>query len=107
MIDWTCAAELRAEVGDEDFREIVGLFLDEADEAIDRLPTVASGPALEELLHFLKGSALNLGFVTFSEMCKDGELKVRGGQADTVDRPAITACYQASKAEFLNAGQSG
>lgn len=40
------------------------LFLSEVDEAIEGLETVATGssPEVAEALHFLKGSAFNLGF---------------------------------------------
>lgn len=34
MIDWNRAAELREEVGAEDFSEVVDLFLEECDDAI-------------------------------------------------------------------------
>lgn len=107
MIDWACAAELRKEVGDEDFQEIVGIFLEEADEAVEKLHHANASAGLEDVLHFLKGSALNLGFVTFADLCKDGELMARGGQGPAVDVPAIVACYEASKNQFFSAGVKG
>jgi len=62
MIDWNRVDELRTEVGPEDFIEVVDLFLEEVDEIIDRFRNGAQEENLEETLHFLKGSALNIGF---------------------------------------------
>lgn len=100
MIDWSKVAELRDEVGAEDFDEVVDLFLDEADETIGQLGMPRR--SLEHDLHFLKGSALNLGFRDFSELCRVGEARAASGAADEVDTVSILACYQTSKATFLN-----
>ena len=104
MIDWSCAAELRAEVGEEDFCEIIGLFFDETEEAIAKLRAGPAQAELESLMHFIKGSALNLGFVTLSEVCKDGELQARAGQA--VDVQGVISCYEQSRDAFFAAGES-
>jgi HPt (histidine-containing phosphotransfer) domain-containing protein len=57
---------------------------------------------LAEDLHYLKGSALNLGFSTFAELCTRYEDQLRNGQKapelDTLD-----GCFQASKGAFLAA----
>ena len=55
--------ELRSEVGEEEFAEIADLFLGEADLLVRGLAEVPDMAAAEALLHSLKGSALNLGFV--------------------------------------------
>ena len=62
MIDWSRVDDLRDEVGDEDFREVVDLFLDEVDEVIERMKHHPTHSSIEKDLHFLKGSSLNLGF---------------------------------------------
>ena len=36
MIDWTRVASLKAEIGDEDFDEIVPLFIEEVSEITER-----------------------------------------------------------------------
>ena len=60
MIDWSRVQELRREIGEEGFAEVVELFLDEVETVIGRL-AAGSGNISAEDMHFLKGSALNLG----------------------------------------------
>lgn len=100
MIDWARISELRAEIGDDSFDEVAELFLDEADEAVVRLDAALDAPTLESVLHFLKGSALNLGFRTLATLCQDGE-RLAGGGSAAVDRSEIKDAYHASKAAFL------
>lgn len=102
MIHWSRVNELRDEVGAEDFREVVDLFLEEVEEVIDRLRADGSREALEQDLHFLKGSALSLGFESFSTLCQDGERQSASGAADTVDIDAIINNYEQSKTVFLH-----
>ena len=73
MINWARVASLREEVGPEDFDEVVDLFLMEVDEEIATLDELRPGKELAEKLHFLKGSALSLGFQDFSALCQSGE----------------------------------
>lgn len=101
MIDWSRVAELRDEVGAEDFGEVVELFLGEVEEELSVLPSSHDAAELEVRLHFLKGSALNLGFCDFSELCQAGETTAREEGAGKVDAAAIAACFHASKSEFL------
>lgn len=96
MIDWTRVAELRTEIGDEDFAEVVTLFLEEADEAVQGLAGCQAARALESTLHFLKGSALNLGFQTLARLCQDGERRAAAGEAG-IDVSAIASAYESSK----------
>ena len=98
-IDWAKVDQLRDEVGAEDFDEVVELFLEEVDEVIGQLGQ--PGRSLEHDLHFLKGSALNLGFATFSSICQSGEAACAAGNPDSVDVPAVLACYATSKTTFL------
>ncbi|NIY79389.1 Hpt domain-containing protein [Celeribacter sp. HF31] len=102
MIDWNRVEELRDEVGAEDFLEVVELFLEEVDEAIARMQTQPDETRLEQDLHFLKGSSLNLGFAAFSTLCYEGETAARQGHTDTIDLPKIFNSYAASRAEFLS-----
>ena len=102
MILWSRVTELRDEVGDEDFKEVVELFLDEVEEVIERLRTDTNRDQLEQDLHFLKGSALNLGFSTFSDLCQDGERLAAQGKPDSVDLAAIVDGYDRSKDCFLD-----
>ena len=104
LIDWNKVCELRNEVGAEDFDEVVELFLEEVDETIMQLGQ--SGRSTEHDLHFLKGSALNLGFLQFSELCRVGEEAAAKGEADSVDLDEIQSNYQHSKSAFLEGLQT-
>ncbi|CRL12714.1 Hpt domain-containing protein [Phaeobacter italicus] len=100
MIDWSRVKELQDEVGAEDFGEVVEIFLEEVEGVIEKLETTDRS-GLEQDLHFLKGSALNLGFEHFSSLCQEGERMSAQGQAAAVNVPEIIASYQGSKTEFL------
>ena len=102
MIYWDRVAELREEIGAEDFAEVVDLFLTEVEAAIAQL----FGPngeavATEAQLHFLKGAALNLGFRALSDICRKGEQAAAAGRADTVSPTEVKLIYESSKIEFL------
>ena len=99
MIDWTRVNDLRDEIGADSFEEVAVLFLEEADEAVALLDGAQTAKALEQALHFLKGSALNLGFSRLADMCQDGETRAAGGSTE-VDLAAIQGAYDASKAAF-------
>jgi HPt (histidine-containing phosphotransfer) domain-containing protein len=100
MIDWTRADALRAEIGDEGFHEVVNLFLDEADDAIARIAR-GSTPGLEGDLHFVRGSALNLGFELLARLCDEGERAAAAGEGARVDLALIVSVYAQSRAAFL------
>ncbi|WP_027257002.1 Hpt domain-containing protein [Leisingera aquimarina] len=100
MIDWPRVTELREEVGAEDFGEVVEIFLEEVEEVIGKLQG-GDHSQLEQDLHFLKGSALNLGFEEFSALCLKGEQKSAHGKTEDVDIPAIIANFETSKSAFL------
>ena len=102
MIDWDRVAELRDEVGAEDFREVVDLFLEEADEAIERMKAMSDSSSLEQDLHFLKGSSLNLGFAAFSALCRDGEKAAREGRSEVINMAEIFDSYAQSRSEFVS-----
>ena len=106
MIDWSRVAELRDEVGAEDFDEVVELFLEEVDEVVDQLRGGVEDASLEPQLHFLKGSALNLGFHDFSDVCATGETLASKGQGDEVNLSKVTDIYDASRKVFLAELQS-
>ena len=98
MIDWGRVSDLRSEIGPDDFDEVVALFLEEADEVIAQLADNPAPSALQDRLHFLKGSALNLGFQDLAQLCQVGERRAAVG--DAVDLRAVIAVYAASLAEF-------
>ncbi len=105
MIDWKRVTELREEIGNDDFEEVVDLFLEEVEEVLDRLSANAHPERLEDEFHFLKGCALNLGFRDFSNLCRDGEYAAASGAASGADIPAVLASFEQSKAVFLQNNQ--
>ena len=101
MINWDRVAELREEVGVDDFAEIIELFLEEVDAIIELLRDGQGLSDLEAHLHFLKGSALNLGFTQFADLCQAGETAAAQGRSDSVDLGAIIPVYDSARAVFL------
>lgn len=86
LINWTRIHELRDEIGDDNFSEVVTLFLEESDSVIAR----AGNGLTPEELHFLKGASLNLGFTDLAEAC-----------GEPADPHALAALYEKSKATLL------
>ena len=101
MINWDRVAELREEVGVDDFAEIIELLLEEVDAIIELLRDGQGLSDLEAHLHFLKGSALNLGFAQFADLCQAGETAAAQGRSDSVDLGAIITVYDSARAVFL------
>jgi len=101
MINWARINELRDEIGAEDFGEVVELFLGEVEERLDTLS--AEKPALDtkDDMHFLKGSALNLGFVHLAALCSDYEQRAGDGEILT-EIMTVKETFAASKIEFLS-----
>ena len=102
MIEWDRVAELRDEVGAEDFAEVVELFLDEVEATLAR---IGADPALDQLerdLHFIKGSALNLGFSELAALCLKGERSARSGHAEAIELPLIAETFRVSRSVFLD-----
>ena len=69
MIDWKRVEELQTEIGADGFAEVAEMFLEEAEQTVQ---TLLSGPEpgdIEGQLHFLKGSALNLGLADLAAIC--------------------------------------
>ncbi|MER5172124.1 Hpt domain-containing protein [Thioclava sp. GXIMD2076] len=99
MIDWDRVAELQSEIGSDGFGEVVELFMDEVEGVVMKLGTRPD--RLEEDLHFLKGSAWNLGFRAFGVMCQEGERLAAMGRSGDVDIQAVLDVYSASKKDFM------
>jgi histidine phosphotransfer protein HptB len=94
--------ELKSEVGEEDFSEIVTLFLAESDEMLDRLRAVSGSDELEALLHALKGSALNLGFAELGRLCEDRRERALSPNDWPPDVERIADVYEQSKAQLMS-----
>ncbi|MGI1662158.1 Hpt domain-containing protein [Palleronia sp. KMU-117] len=102
MINWDRVNELRHEVGDDDFAEVVTIFLDEVESVMHRMRGATSLESYREDLHFLKGSALNLGFRALGALCHEGQAPTGGDPAALAAHLAeVLRIYDRSKAEFL------
>ncbi|WP_375174075.1 Hpt domain-containing protein [Pseudooceanicola sp.] len=99
MIDWGKVTELVADVGADGFDEVLTLFLQEVETA---LQTIALAEDLEAALHFVKGCALNLGFEDFARCCAEGEALAARGRPDEVDLETLHRIYWQSRALFLS-----
>ena len=102
MIDWKRVAELRAEVGNPGFEEVVDLFIEEVETLTFRLGANPDPACFAEDLHFLKGCAVTLGFSALAGLCLAGEARAASGAPERVDLAGVLACYEASKAEFFS-----
>jgi HPt (histidine-containing phosphotransfer) domain-containing protein len=106
MIDWTRVEELRCDVGDDDFEEVMSLFLEEVEAVMAGLGTSSDSTAAARDLHFLKGSTMNVGFAALARMCSEGEAAALAGRVDEIDFAAIRESFSRSRAE-LQAGSGG
>jgi len=106
MIDWGRVRELRDEIGMEDFTEVVQLFLEETDEVSEKMAVGMSDQAIEAALHFLRGSALNLGFKDLAALCQTGEKAAANGQYEAIDLAQVVTLYETSKAAFQSGQNS-
>ncbi|WP_428927318.1 Hpt domain-containing protein [Marinibacterium sp. SX1] len=102
MIDWARVSELRDEVGAEDFEEVVQLFLAEVEDVVGRLQAGSDRDALEADLHYLRGSALSLGFASFSRLCLEVEQKAGRGLATDEEISEVLFAFFNSKADFID-----
>jgi HPt (histidine-containing phosphotransfer) domain-containing protein len=101
MIDWKRVEELKEEVGADGFVEVADMFLDEADGAVRALVAGLPAEEVEGQLHFLKGSALNLGLSDLAAICQEGERKAAAGQGAAVDTAQVAAIWHASRLGLL------
>lgn len=100
MIDWARVTQLRDEIGADDFDEVAELFLLEVEDTLSRLDAARDDVGqMQELLHFLKGAALNLGFGQVAGLCGAGESNVSDGRL-RVDIAALKSLYAQSRAAF-------
>lgn len=100
MINWDRIKELRTEIGDEDFSEVVQIFLEEVEEGLTLLKACKTVEGRRKSLHFLKGSALNLGFQSFSSLCQTEEITASEGLGNQATLDRLVTCYEKSKRAF-------
>lgn len=107
MIDWTRIEALEEEVGADALPEIVAIFLEETDAAVDGLRSIATGAAradppagMAARMHFVAGSAGQLGLTRLCALAAGAERAAAGGAA--VDPAPIVEAYDAGRGELLS-----
>ena len=100
MISWDRINELKGEVGEDDFAEVVEIFLEEMDEAMNELTSGVSKEGLGAAMHFVKGAAMNIGFHALGNICQEYETLSGEGKDDLIDCRKVVECYRISKTEF-------
>lgn len=96
MIDWIRIRQLRSEIGEDGFAEVLDIFLDEVAETLTDLVNLPEGPDRLARLHFLKGSALNLGFQELANLCRTAE-----ADQSAVSPQQIVAAFDAAKDSLM------
>lgn len=101
MIDWKRVSALRHEVGEDEFRPLVELFLDEIEGAI--MGIVPGDPdSLRQALHFMKGCALNMGLRAFCQNCDTWGALVAAGRARDLRVASLMEAYAVSKQVLMH-----
>ena len=102
MIDWNRVSELREEVGEADFGEVLDMFFEEVAAVLEELGS-GSTDATKSELHFLKGSAMNIGMSDVSSLCREFETALAADPKEVVDIDAIRQAFLASKEAIASA----
>ena len=101
MIDHDRIAELREEVGEDDLAEVLHLFCEEVEETLERLAKGVFGDLAEEL-HFIKGSALNIGMTEVGRLCQKAETALRADAGCKPDIAPIAGAFRIAKVAILS-----
>lgn len=96
-IEWSRVAELKSEIGAQDFSKIVELFMQEVSGTLARLPNAAQNTLAAEL-HSVIGSASTLGFRELSRLCQQGEQLAAAGRP--VDLTKIQHQFDQAQKDF-------
>lgn len=99
MIDWQIANDLKQAIGADVFDEVIAVFFAEADDTLTRIMAATTAEDMQNELHFMKGSALNLGFSDMAQLCQRLELRAEAGDTD-LPLAQVQTVYAASREEF-------
>ena len=88
-VDWDRLDELKTDIGEEDFADVVMLFVSELQ---DTLSTLTPDRAAANDFHFLRGSAANLGLNSLVAACDAAEAACAAGQPPNVE--AVQAAFK-------------
>lgn len=99
MVNWDRITELQEEVGEDDLAEVLVLFCEEVEEALGALATTDAAK-LKGHLHFLKGSAMNIGLDQVSTLCREAEQSLTSDPNAIVSVDTIRSAYQSARTEL-------
>lgn len=99
MIDWHQVAQLRQDIGEDEFNEVAFLILDEIQETLDRMIDSCDPDERIQSCHSLKGLASNIGFTALS--CAAAQAERCCGSPDL---ESLRATYKASREAFERHG---
>lgn len=97
MIDWNHLHAMREEIGADDFEDVLNLFLDECAQAVAELSSEGSIETIAAQLHFIKGSAMNLGFAALSAHCALAEHSIGSGLVRPEDLEMARTVFGSSR----------
>ncbi len=100
MIDWDRISELQEEVGEEGVAEVIDIFLEEMDEGIAALSNLTAASDIAEKLHFLKGSAQNIGLSHASALCQTFEERIKADPSAFPDVASLRSSLDAARGEL-------
>lgn len=100
-IDWKRLCQLHDEVGPDEFRPILELFLNEIEAVVRRLDP-NDGAALDAQLHFLLGGASNVGLREFAALCHEGQALAGSGRAREADIGALTEAWVRARQALMH-----
>lgn len=103
MINTARIQELKDEVGEDDLIEVIELFCEEVEDVLGILDTTARADVPAQL-HFLKGSALNIGLDGVSDLCRTEEIRLKSDPKANADIDAIRTAYATAKNALLKPG---
>ncbi len=101
MVNWDRISELRQEVGEDDLTEVLALFCEEVEEVLAVLPS-AEQSTLKGHLHFLKGSAANIGLDAVCTLCREAEDELTADPQAPVQVEFIRETYNTARAELAD-----
>ncbi len=101
MLDTARIAELKSEVGEDDFAEVVALFCEEMEEVLAELDQTPQC-AVAGKIHFLKGSAQNIGLTVVGALCLEEEARLRDDPNVHPNVPRLREAYEASKSQLIS-----
>lgn len=103
MIDWNRVQDLKSDFGEDDFEELLVVFLDEVETAItDFQDDGKTEEKTRSQMHFLKGCAANVGFSELASLASSIE---EGGVFDGMEA-SVRQVFEQSKTALMGASHS-